>query len=120
MKKIYTEEGITKGDLFFAFETRCYDNGDIIFYRGKIYRSNNAGHITDEKGDMLHAFTYGYWSKCLIKIGNIDSTTTDISYDNFVAQKLNMIRLLSKYGYAYNFKTKEIFKKKNKSWESLF
>lgn len=108
MKELRMEEGIAKGDLFLALETRCYDGSeDVIFMKGKIYRSEHCGCITDEEGNGCHKFTYKYWKQYLIKIGNDDN------YNNSIAQKLNIARLLSKYGYAYNFRTNEIIKRIN-------
>ena len=98
-------EGISKGDLFLALETRKYNHSeDIIFQEGKIYQSYSDGHIKDETGNAYHSFTYNYWTKHLIKIGNSGN------YNNTIAQKLNIARLLKKHGYKYNLKTNEIVK----------
>jgi hypothetical protein len=106
------EEGIAKGDLFLALETRRYDGSeDVIFMKGKIYRSEHCGCITDEKGNSGHRFTHKYWTQYLIKIGYDDNNNP--CYDNPIAQKLNITRLLSKHGYAYNFRTNKIIKRIN-------
>jgi len=109
MKEMF--EGIFEGDLFLCVKTCCYDNGSsIIFKKGKIYHSYRAGAIKDEDGFTYHRFSYEFWTKYLIKIGNNDSPSNS-NYDSIVAQRLNIVRLLGKYGYAYNFKTKQIIKK---------
>lgn len=96
------KEGISKGDKFLCVEPcNWYDSQLSIFLRGKIYCSWKDGTIQDEEGIRFHPFTEKYWTKYLIKI---------VDYDNPIAQKLNIFRLLRKHGYAYSHKTKEIVK----------
>jgi hypothetical protein len=99
--------GISEGDKFLCLEPRnwCYSETPI-FLKGKIYCSWEDGTIEDESGMKFHPFTEKFWTKYLIKICN------GANYNNPIAQKLNIFRLLRKHGYAYNHKTKEYVKLK--------
>jgi hypothetical protein len=100
-------EGISEGDKFLCVEPCNWDDSQLsIFLRGKIYCSWKDGTIQDELGLRFHTFTEKFWTKYLIKIGN------GANYDNPIAQKLNIFRLLRKHGYAYSHKIKEIVKVK--------
>lgn len=105
--KVREKEGISEGDIFLCIKDASYSNDDPIFKVGKIYKSFHVGCICDEKRNHYHSFTRPYWTQYLVKI------TGGSYYDDAIAQKLNMARLLKKYGYVYNFKTKEIIKKEN-------
>lgn len=101
------KEGISEGDIFLCIKDASYSKGEPIFKVGRIYKSFYAGCIRDEHGNSYHSFTRPYWTQHLVKI------VSSNDYENAVAQKLNMARLLRKYGYVYNFKTKEIIKKED-------
>lgn len=105
--KVRGKEGISEGDIFLCIKDASYCDGGSIFKVGKIYKSFHVGCICDEKGNSYHSFTRPYWAQYLVKI------VSSNDYENAIAQKLNMVRLLRKYGYTYNFKTKEIIKKEN-------
>ena len=105
--KVRRKEGISEGDIFLCIKDASYCNGGAIFKVGKTYKSFVAGCIRDEHGNSYHGFTRPYWTQYLVKINN------GRYYDDAIAQKLNMARLLRKYGYVYNFKTKEIIKKED-------
>lgn len=105
--KVRDKEGISEGDIFLCIKDAFYSDGDPIFKVGRTYKSFVAGCIQDEKRNSYHGFTRPYWTQYLVKI--IGSSY----YDDAIAQKLNMTRLLKKYGYEYNFKTKEIIKKED-------
>lgn len=105
--KVREKEGISEGDVFLCIKDASYSNNDdLIFKVGKIYKSVVAGCICDEGGNSYHGFTRPYWTQYLVKINGC-------YYDDAIAQKLNLARLLRKYGYVYNFKTKEIINKED-------
>ena len=105
--KVREKEGISEGDIFLCIKDASYFDDDPIFKVGRIYKSYVNGCIRDEKGNSHHSFTRPYWTQHLVKI------VSSNNYENAVAKKLNMARLLRKYGYEYNFKTKEIIKKED-------
>lgn len=105
--KVRGKEGISEGDVFLCIKDASYSNDDPIFKVGRIYKSYVNGCICDENRNSYHSFTRPYWTQYLVKI------VSSNDYDDAIAQKLNMARLLRKYGYTYNFKTKEIIKKED-------
>ena len=48
---------IKKGDKFRCIKTLIHANSDLWYQKGRIYRSDMDGCITDEDGDMDHEWT---------------------------------------------------------------
>lgn len=99
------EHCINVGDKFLCFKSSYYDGlrieSNCIFKKGEIYHSERIGCITDYCKNREHLFTKKYWTQYLIKI-NYDKEK--------LGDTLEMLNKLKKYGYTYDFKTKEIKK----------